>query len=249
MGLGDWVQATGEAKVHHAATGRRVCFGNGGKFYWSEVFDGNPRLARAPAPDVDVLVQGGGARPYIAEKGGKRWIWKPYKPIPGELYFTPAELEFARGFRHKIILGPDVKQVGHINKDWGRARWVELTRLLCGLPIAQFVSMGLRNAPLPGVEQIGTETFRQAAAVLAGARAAVLHEGGLHHAAAAVGAPAVVIFGGFISPAVTGYDMHRNLFAGDGLGCGSRINCQHCRDCMATITPTIVANALRELLG
>lgn len=240
--------ASGEARAHHARTGRRVCFFNLGKPYWSEVFNGNPKIAQRPGDDVDLLKQGGGARPYIAEKGARKWTWLPYKPTPGEIYFTAEELEFARRFKGRVILEPAVKSVGHINKDWGYARWVELAKLLRDLPLAQFVPPG-RATTIPGVEQIGTQTFRQAAAVLAGAKAAVLPEGGLHHAAAAVGLRAVVIYGGFISPAVTGYDLHQNLFTGTGLGCGSRINCQHCRDAMRAIEPTIVAAKLRELLA
>ena len=65
---------------------------------------------------------------------------------------------------------------------------------------------------LEGVRPIETADFRAACAALAGARAAVLPEGGLHHAAAALDIPAVVIFGAMTSPANTGYASHVNLF-------------------------------------
>jgi hypothetical protein len=55
-----------------------------------------------------------------------------------------------------------------------------------------------------------------------GAALLISPEGGLHHAAAALGVRAVVIFGGFISPATTGYELHTNLFTG-GQACGMRI--------------------------
>jgi hypothetical protein len=58
----------------------------------------------------------------------------------------------------------------------------------------------------------------------------------LHHAAAALGVPAVVIFGGFISPAVTGYAAHANIFTGDDLGCGNINPCPHCRAAMERIS-------------
>ena len=60
--------------------------------------------------------------------------------------------------------------------------------------------------------------------MLSGARAAVLHEGGLHHAAAALGMPAVVLFGGMISPRNTGYDVHVNLAIDDPEALGWRIS-------------------------
>jgi hypothetical protein len=79
------------------------------------------------------------------------------------------------------------------------------------------------------------------------------HEGGLHHAAAAVRLPAVVIFGGFITPAVTGYAEQVNLTApGLGvahpLGCGRRVDCPHCADAIAQITPELVAQEVRKVL-
>jgi hypothetical protein len=41
--------------------------------------------------------------------------------------------------------------------------------------------------------------------------------------------------------------MHRNLFTG-GEPCGSRKDCQHCRQAMTDITPTMVLNELKEIL-
>jgi len=71
----------------------------------------------------------------------------------------------------------------------------------------------------------------------------------LHHTAAALGISGVVIFGGFVSPQVTGYDMHHNLFIGDGLGCGKRVKCLHCTDAMNRITPQMVIDPLRKILN
>jgi ADP-heptose:LPS heptosyltransferase len=84
-------------------------------------------------------------------------------------------------------------------------------------------------------------------AVLSRTKAAVLPEGGLHHAAAALGLKCIVIYGGFISPDQTGYDLHINLFTG-GTPCGSRKSCQHCKDAMAKIEPAQVFEHLKTLL-
>jgi ADP-heptose:LPS heptosyltransferase len=70
-------------------------------------------------------------------------------------------------------------------------------------------------------------------------------EGGMHHASAAVGVPAVVIFGGYISPKVTGYEGHINLFTGTGLGCGNSQPCE-C-SCMAGITVGRVCEAVLSM--
>lgn len=64
----------------------------------------------------------------------------------------------------------------------------------------------------------------------------VTTEGGLHHAAAIFGIPAVVIYGGYISPRQTGYDGQVALFEG-GEPCGWRKPCPHCAAAMGKIEP------------
>src|SRR5262249_3229320 len=91
-------------------------------------------------------------------------------------------------------------------------------------------------------------TFRDALCVLSLARLYIGPEGGLHHAAAALGVPAVVIFGGFNSPKATGYAWHSNIVA-PGEPCGTVAYCLHCRDAMKSITVERVLNAARAELG
>jgi ADP-heptose:LPS heptosyltransferase len=99
------------------------------------------------------------------------------------------------------------------------------------------------------VRLIVTEDFRTACAVLARAKAYVGHESGLHHAAAAVGVPGVVIFGGYTPIEVTGYPMHRNLGASMEDACGSRQPCDHCAAWMERITPEQVLAELKSVIG
>jgi ADP-heptose:LPS heptosyltransferase len=100
---------------------------------------------------------------------------------------------------------------------------------------------------LANVRQVATKTFRDAVAILKNAAAYVGAEGGMHHAAAAVGVSGVVIFGGFIPPSVTGYGLHTNL-AGSDRFCGSFAACEHCRDAMNAISVDRVFEAAREKL-
>ena len=62
--------------------------------------------------------------------------------------------------------------------------------------------------------QIKTKGFRHALAVPQNASLYIGPEGGLHHGVASVGVAAVVLFGDFIPPAVTGYSHHANLTGG-----------------------------------
>jgi hypothetical protein len=240
---------TGQARVLQERDPRKVRIVYE-KSRWHEAWEGNPRIARpGEAGDFQVLQpRDGYRRPYIAEKTEMQWTWRAYGPPRGELYFAREELKFAAQFDHRILIEPRLKPGASPNKDWGKARWLELVRLaaLKGIRFAQCAPTNKFH--LPGVEFIWTHDMRKAAAVVARARALVIPEGGLHHVAAAVGRPAVVIFGGYIAPAVTGYPEHRNLFTGGGLGCGMRVACKHCQAAMAQIEPAQVLEELEEIL-
>lgn len=217
---------------------------------WNVMWEGNPRIAKPGEAFDEKYENRGGARPYIVEKGWHKWTWRAYGPEPGEIFLTPLELAFAERAAGKIVVNPTVKDGASPNKLWPFARWQELTVKNPDLP---WLQVGDAASPRLGgtVPFLHTPTFRDACGALYGARAAVLHEGGLHHAAAALGRTAVVIFGHFIAPTVTGYPCHRNLFFAtkeNPLGCGMRMACTTCRSVMESITPRDVARNLREVL-
>jgi len=253
----------GEARALHKRVSKPVLIvGMDGKPVFSDLFAGLPYIT-TPRPAIRGmrspigfavssvrLVNGPGARPYIVGKTLYKWTWKAYKPIPAEIIFTDEEREFAEPYRGMIMLEPHVKNTGHHNKDWGPINWQQLDSLLHTVRgSAQAVQCGPPGTRwLLHTTGVVTDTFRKACAVLSVCRAFVGAEGGLMHAAAAVGVPAVIVYGGFISPKVTGYPMHRNLFTGTGLGCGVRVDCPHCAAAMARITPKMVLEQLKEIL-
>lgn len=241
MGLGDEILGSGLAKGA-AKQGKRVAFGDGKKIYWHrnavEIFKGNPNVAppgSEGAPDLKWIAHHSGHRAYCRMHGG-RWVWNPaFKAIAGELFLTDREREWAASFGDcDVIIEPNVKNRAP-NKQWPVARYQEIADLLVcdGLDVIQFDTGPNR---LSGVRVVHAPNFRHACATVERATLYIGAEGGLHHAAAAVGTDAVVIFGGFISPKVTGYDTHSNLFTGAGLGCGNIAPCKHCRECMEKIT-------------
>jgi hypothetical protein len=254
VGIGDELMAAGEARALHGRTSLPVKIRKQPEkdVRWWDIWDGLPYIARQD--DARKCVEmagkdGAGHRPYIARKSETQWIWKRYTPLPAEIAFTQAELAFGGQAASAILIEPHIKQSGSPNKNWGWARWQALVDLRPEWPWLQVGPAGV--ASLRGVLRIETPSFRLAAALLAQARAAVLPDGGLYHAAAAVGTPAIVIRGGFASPAVTGYATQRNLFVEDPaypLGCGMRIRCEHCLRAMAAITPARVAAELEDLL-
>jgi ADP-heptose:LPS heptosyltransferase len=248
MGMGDEMIASGQVIAINEKTKRRVqIIGLDGAARWHPVWENNPRIARPQdIGHFDKLVNGGNARPYILAKAHDCWIWRDFKCVPGEIYLSDAEKRFGASYKPQIIVEPTIKARASPNKQWGWERWQEFAILAhaAGFKLTQISQYG--TTLLPYARYIATPDFRHACAVLANAKAYVGHEGGLHHAAAAFNVPAVVIFGGFISPAQTGYDMHRNLFTG-GKPCGQRIHCEHCAKAMELITPKMVLDELKGL--
>ncbi len=255
MGIGDALMASGEArKLYKSNKLPTVIVDRYGRPYWNEMWDGvSYILKRAAGKQANRLQNGPGVRPYIAGKTPNNWTWKKYTPVPAEIHFTPEELAFAAPYRGMVMIEPCVKNIGHPNKAWISDRWGKVVdRMNPGMVLddglfVQCIPPGGRGLD-EIVRHVATPSFRHAAAVLSVCRAFVGTEGGLMHAAAAVGTPAVVIFGGFISPAVTGYAAHRNLFTGTGLGCGIRTNCAHCRKAMENITVDQVVTELERIL-
>ena len=243
MGWGDEIMVSGLARRAQQKSPLPVRVVDGkGRTRWSGIWENNPRFAPEGFQGrVQTLVNAPGKREYIAGKTREGWKWREWICPLGEIYLTSEERAFGREHRGTILLEPSLKPEASPNKDWGWERWAELARRLGreGHVVTQFAS---RHRPvLPGARVVRAKNFRHACAVVASARLAVLPEGGLHHAAAAFGTATIVIFGGFISPAQTGYAHHLNLFTG-GEPCGRRARCAHCARAMARIS-------VKEVLG
>lgn len=259
MGLGDQLLGTGMARGAKAR-GKRIAFGDGQRILWDKnsetIFRGNHNIARPGSErdhDIEWVPYYKGHRIYNRQDpGAKRWIWNlEFRPQPGEMFFERMEQRNAARFGGDFVLiEPNVETWKSVapNKDWGRAKYQAVADALRadGYRIVQF-RYDKSDAPLEGVEALRTISFRDALAIMRHAALYIGPEGGLHHGAAAVDVPAVVIFGGFIPPSVTGYDDHTNL-TGGAEACGSYTRCQHCIDAMAAISVDEVLTAARERL-
>lgn len=251
MGMGDELIAAGQARALHALDGRKVIIRDRhDRIRWHELWRNNPAIISPHdrAHKAHEIKNGPGARPYIAAKSDTRWTWKEFTCTPAALHFFPDEIELsARQGRPDIVIEPMLKAKASPNKDWGRPRWEALVGLMrrAGMRPVQLGTAGTQR--LHGCDFIETPSFRLACAVLARARACVVPEGGLHHAAAALSVPAVVIYGGYISPRQTGYESQANLFTG-GEPCGMRIPCEHCTAAMEQITPALVMENLLKVM-
>lgn len=250
MGAGDWIMATSQVRALNEKTGRRVvvCDMRGRARWIDGIFDNNPRISPVRARDTATLVNSGGARPYIEAKSGVRWTWKRWDIAPGELFFDAKEMRTINALRVRDAIGDAVLIEPHTkdpasNKAWIWDRWQAVA--LSG--VAKFVQAGPAGTRiLKGVTFIETPTFRVALLVLKASRGYVGTEGGLHHAAAAIGIPAVVLWSHFIAPEFTGYATHTNIRHAVGW-CGLRVPCPECRASMERIHANEVVGQIARM--
>lgn len=258
MGIGDEIMASGHALAEHRRTGKRVkVLDLAGRPRFDVMWHGLPWIAQPhERGEFATVINGPQCRPYIAypfgREIGQRWTpWRARDHV-GAIALTAAEQRIARqavaALGAFFVIEPGLDPKSNPNKQWGAANWAELARLMLadGLKVVQMGPHPVRVAP--GVKYVRTRSFREAAAVLARAAGAVLPEGGLHHAAAVLGAPAVVLFGGYIDPQTTGYDGHVN-FADRRAGspCGRWQPCRHCAEIWSRLAPADVYARLRSL--
>jgi len=253
--------STADARRAYEKHEVRVVFGDGTRWFWSEVFENNPKIAKKTE-----LKQGEAfawmnnypqERPYI-QAITDRFIYRPeYKAEPGELFLTPEEEKPKGDF---ILIEPNTKtDLTGPNKRWEWDRWVKLVRQLraMGLEVCQVGPKGETRGQIyyPGArilkdcKHIHTPRFRDALGWVKAARLLVSTDGALHHAAAALGTPAVVLWGGVASPKNLGYDVHTNIWHG-AEPCGT-INkkCPHCKAAMDAISVEEVLKAINGALA
>lgn len=254
MGIGDNIMASGAAREARKNDPRKVRIMLGQRFIYDDIWRWNPNIQQ-PGEACDVQILYGrdpitNMRPYHKRKSEERWTYNlDFRPILGDIYLTQGEENFAAQHHPDVIIEPHIKSGASPNKQWGNHHWQEFVLLAKreGIRLSHMGPIGTR--PLQYVELITTPTFRCAVAVMKNAKAVVLHEGGLHHAAAAINKPGVVIFGGFTPIELTGYACHHNLGVSLGDACGMRHPCKHCEAEMAKITPDEVLHKLKEVLN
>ncbi len=172
-----------------------------------------------------------------------------------ELHLTEAELAAGRpwleDFGPYVAVEPHTKDSFTVNKQYGFSRWQEAADALneAGRTLVQ---VGEGGKPLlEGVKDAtGLSSIRETAAVLQHADLLVAPEGGLMHLANAVGTRSVIVYGGYVSPELTGYAENVNLSTDLPCApCGLRRSClRGRRECLERIPPDKVCRAALALL-
>jgi len=268
MGVGDALMATGEVReLRKKFPDIKCIIGDGLRYYWNEVFDLNPFIIKGSDINnfkkVTWIKNYEGNRPYrnYGENLPKdNYNWKKnFKPKRGEIFFSDNELQLSEeiitkiknkiGSKKLIFIEPHVKKrLGFENRDWGFSKWQEVVRKLRNQYEFLQITYG-DNKPIEGCINIHGLNFRSSVAILSKCDLFIGTEGGMHHAAAATNRSAVVIFGGHISPNITGYDFHKNLYVNlKESPCGYKNFCKHCEECMKLIsTDTMIENINKQL--
>jgi len=250
------------------------------KIYHSIIYDNNPNITHVKDLDrlksVHFINYHNFNRPYINHDKSnlERWIWNmDFASTPGELYFSEDEKKIA----DKIIF--EAKQfwkkknklnynaiifletfstkihssslfIKMKNKDWGVSNWLQLvTKIKNDFLIIQ--SVHETSKKIEGVFYSNKKfNFRVACAILERCDLFVGPEGGFGHAAAALNKKAVIYFGGWIHPKLTGYNFHENLyFAHSESPCGARgYICDHCEEARKSIKVDLFEDKIRKVV-
>jgi hypothetical protein len=251
VGRGDDIIATGLARGA-ALRGKQIAFGDGRQIKWGPfsemIFRNNPNIAPPGSERKKNLEWIGyykGQRLYNSGGPG-HWVWNyDFRVTPGEIYLGEEE-RWQVCQDDLILIEPNAPpKPCRLNKQWPIERFAEVAKILSQKYVVRQFGYGGPNVVC---EEIKTKDFRRAIALLKRARLAILPEGGLHHAAAAVGVPAIVLFGGFAPPSVLGYNCHINLSGSDTF-CGSYTTCRHCLDAMQAIPVEQVINEAEKMLA
>lgn len=213
---------------------------------------------------------------YASHQTRRRTFWKPGRALdamaapfgvarvdrPPSLHFSPEEeAATARLLAASGLDGPFVAVEPDSNRDWfgdlrawPMERWqAAVERLRAARPDVPVVQIGLgRSGVLPGaVDLTGKTDFRGATLVLRASSLFIGTEGGLMHAARAVEARALILWGGITLPEFIGYPDHQTTLCRHVpcAPCGNAGWCEYGHRCMAEITVDDVAETALGLLA
>ncbi|WP_461395386.1 glycosyltransferase family 9 protein [Deferrisoma sp.] len=185
---------------------------------WPELFEGNPNVDLAVRSKIAPRYRkpryriGKETRTHILDQLAESVGLPRSADRRVEMFLTPGEVHaVTRDLpqRYVVVCPVGKRTVAANRKDWGMERFQAVVDRCSA---TAFVQIGTPGDPLlRGVIDRRGLPIRASAAVLAGARRALVLEGGLMHLARAVGTHAVVIYGGAVAPEVSAYPEHTNL--------------------------------------
>lgn len=212
----------------------------------------NPRLPQNHG-EVTSIRSAPHCRPYIQYPFTKEsgWTFSPTfkcRDHLAKLYLTPADRQ--RGEILRAAKGPYVLIEPHTKHDnfrWAIENW---DALVARCPDLTFVQHTHADSTFVAGAVHEPATFREACGLVEQCDVYVRSESGMCHAAAALDARQITLFGGCMDPDVMGGYPGQTVIAdrGPGSPCGSWLPCTHCQQAMDRITVDVVIEALRGAL-
>lgn len=260
MGFGDAIMATALMRGFHTQ-GKLAAFyspdGNHRSIKWTgvceDVFKYNPNVARPAQERESNLVwmpHYKKVHRYCDYNGVlRKYIWRAdFKAEPGEIFFGPDDRVSAPVEQPYIVVEPNVawQRATNVNKDWGDGKYEALTKALTerGHTVVQCVHPQSRRKLKS--HHVWTPKFRDAMRIMSQARLVIAPEGANHHAAAALGVPAIILWGSWSPRKTMGYQEHTMLGTDDA--CGNVQSCPHCRAVFNRISIDEVVAAAERIL-
>ncbi len=151
-----------------------------------------------------------------------------------QLFLTDEEIDYSKKkfpFNY-IVTCPVGKQSFTANrKEWGVQNFAQLRRLLGEF---EFVQVGSKSDELlENVHDARGCNIRESAAIIKNSLFFIGLEGGLMHISKAVGSKAVILYGGFIKPKISGYEDFLNIY-----------NQTHCSPCFHSHKPHTICETM-----
>ena len=237
------------------------------KIYDSLIYLNNPNITPIDKVDrskpIHFINYHNRNRPYIdyQNSNNNNWKWNMnFSPTPGKLYLSQDEKSKAikilseakehwkknnnSAYKAVIFFESTSTKIDHNffynkmkNKDWGEANWKKLIlKLKDKYLIIQ--SKHKKSKRYKGAYYSSIDfNFREACSIINESDLFLGPEGGFGHVAAALGKKAVLYFGGWIHPKVTGYDFHENIYFDHPTSpCGAvGYICEHCEEARRSI--------------
>jgi len=254
MGLGDEIMVLGIVEEIYETRGKPVVIYDGKrKVRNHRAWENSPAIERNPKCDSFSIINEPGIRRYIKAVVPNRLTLFDPKHIAraGRICLTEEEKTKAIELTPKyefVIVEPLVRFSGSKNKNWGIKNWEKVIEDF-PLPVYQF-SIKKNDLTIKGAIPIFSPDFRISAGIVKKARLVLTVDGGMHHIAASMKRPAVVVFGGFCDPKITGYSFHSNFYADiEGSPCGRYDECPHCKKAMALIKPEEVRKEALRIIN
>ena len=275
MGYGDEIMTTGYVKeIKKKYPNHQIVIGSPQKklIYYSDIFKNNPNITIANKFDLRKKVVWVESfprnRPYILSKNEKQIIWNmKHRSIKGEFYFDKKEKTFANNIIQKFLKNwndnnskkfkkiifietsrkAKIKKHGLKNRDWGIENWIKFVDKY-KKDYLFLQSIHKDSKIIKNIYSFKSD-FRQACAVMSHCDIFLGWEGGFVQAAAALDKKALVLFGGWAHPSVTGYNFHKNIYIDiDKSPCGMLDDCEHCKKCRKLMNLELVCSKFEEII-